>query len=95
MRYTFRYIILRFRSGESVWLYLSGIITGIFALFTIFEIIEVLKIFLAKPIQLNSKQSKLLNAKGIDFEVTKKSKQKSQVNKLYKCINSITLNRLV
>merc|ERR1712113_722222 len=30
-------------------------------------------------VQLNSKQSKLLNAKGIDFEVTKKSKQKSQV----------------
>ena len=74
---------------------MSGCVTGILLIFSFFELWAVVKIFLAKPIRLNPSQSKLLGAKGIDFEV-KKSKPKPNVlntRDMETSLSSCLLNR--
>ena len=84
-----------FRSSDSNWIFVSGCVTGILLIFSFFELWAVVKIFLAKPICLNPSQSKLLGAKGIDFEV-KKSKPKPNVlntRDMETSLSSCLLNR--
>ena len=74
---------------------MSGCVTGILLIFSFFELWAVVKIFLAKPIRLNPSQSKLLGAKGIDFEV-KQSKPKPNVlntRDMETSLSSCLLNR--
>ena len=76
---------------------MSGCVTGILLIFSFFELWAVVKIFLAKPIRLNPSQSKLLGAKGIDFEV-KQSKPKPNVlntRDMETSLSSCLLNRSV
>ena len=84
-----------FRSSDSNWIFVSGCVTGILLIFSFFELWAVVKIFLAKPIRLNPSQSKLLGAKGIDFEV-KQSKPKPNVlntRDMETSLSSCLLNR--
>ena len=87
--------IYNFRSSDSNWIFVSGCVTGILLIFSFFELWAVVKIFLAKPIRLNPSQSKLLGAKGIDFEV-KQSKPKPNVlntRDMETSLSSCLLNR--
>jgi len=82
-------------SSDSNWIFVSGCVTGILLIFSFFELWAVVKIFLAKPIRLNPSQSKLLGAKGIDFEV-KQSKPKPNVlntRDMETSLSSCLLNR--
>ena len=72
------YISIRFfRNGD--YMFIFGAVSGIMIIFAFFELVEVLKVFLSKPIQLSQKQSKLLGAKGLDFEVKRNLAPKPKV----------------
>ena len=61
-------------------MFIFGAVSGIMIIFAFFELVEVLKVFISKPIPLSQKQSKLLGAKGLDFEVKRNLAPKPKVN---------------
>lgn len=60
-------------------MFILGAVSGIMIIFAFFELVEVLKVFISKPIPLSQKQSKLLGAKGLDFEVKRTLAPKPKV----------------
>lgn len=54
-------------SFDTIWDHLGGVIISIFVIFFVTELYSILRFFVARPISLTEKQSKLLNAKGVDF----------------------------
>lgn len=78
--------------------YISGAITGVMILFAAFELLDVLRVFVSKPIQLNQKQSSLLGATGLDFEVKKTaggSKPKPKLPDVDTSLASCLLNKSI
>ena len=52
---------------DVVWEYLGVLITTLSLICFVSELFSILGLFLARPISLTEKQSKLLNAAGVDF----------------------------
>ena len=77
--------------------YVSGAVTGVMILFAAFELLDVLRVFVSKPIQLSQKQSSLLGATGLDFEVKKTSgiKPKPKMPDLDTSLASCLLNKSI
>jgi len=77
--------------------YVSGAVSGVMILFSAFELLDVLRVFVSKPIQLSQKQSSLLGATGLDFEVKKTSgiKPKPKMPDLDTSLASCLLNKSI